>query len=289
MDRLSCPACGTYSGPFEITWVLRTGRGRNEWARCMSCKAYFLAGEYSLPDEIVHTRGMGWGSRDLGIFLNEFKSRMFASVLKLLLEYAPPPASLLDIGCSFGGFLMKAKKAGYVVVGTDIVPEAVAYVRKHGISAEVCSDIGEISIAQDDSFDIVSILDCNCYWADQLQQLKHARAKMKPGGFLIMRVVNKSWMFSIGLRLYQIHRALGERVVWKAVNDHRFSMPLKSLLALIQNLGFETVYVRPKGAVHGDQTSLPVKFAFAFGDLMWRALNISCAPGAILLARKHLS
>lgn len=286
MNVLACPACGTGLDESQKTYFIRTGRGRNLWANCKACSGYFLAQEYSLAEEVDHTRTMAWGNEDLGLFLNEFKNKMFSAVLALLSKYAPPPASLLDVGCSYGGFLIEAQKAGYQVAGTDIVQEAVTYLQEHGILAEVSSTLAEPFQAHHSSWDIISVLDCNCYWPDQVSELKYAHAKLKRGGLLVMRVVGKSWMFSLGLRIRKIHPRLGERIVWKAVNDHRFSMPFKSLLRLIEGLGFEIIYAAPKGALHSERSSLPVKLAFSVGQVIWKSLKRSCAPGALLIAKK---
>jgi SAM-dependent methyltransferase len=288
MNAMHCPACGAILEGSEEKVLLRTGRGKNEWARCEACSAHFLSKEYNLAAEVGHTRGMAWGNAQLGQALNEFKSRMYKCIVALLVQYAPPPAFLVDVGCSYGGFLMEAQKAGYKVGGIDIVPEAVEYVNGLGIPCEVSSNIAEISMVGDAGLDIVSILDANCYWPNQIEELRHANAKLKPGGVLAMRVVDKSWMFALGVRLRKINERFGERLAWKAVNDHRFSMPFQSLLAVVRDLGFETLYARPKGALHSSGSSLAVKLAFAVGDVVWRRLGAFCAPGAVLIARKAL-
>ena len=96
--------------------------------RCSRCNAYFLIERYDFNGEVVHTKKAAWGREDTGTELNLFKQRMFRSVIELLSPYCPPPAALLDVGCSYGGFLLEARKAGYAVVGFDIMPSAIEYV-----------------------------------------------------------------------------------------------------------------------------------------------------------------
>jgi 2-polyprenyl-3-methyl-5-hydroxy-6-metoxy-1,4-benzoquinol methylase len=256
------------------------------WRQCLECRSYFDAGCYDEYQEIVHAQHMPWGRIDTGKQLNEYKMRMFRSVLKLLDQHCPPPATLLDVGCSYGGFLVIARKSGYDVSGFDIVPQAVEHVCSLDIPAEVSFSIGNLSSHTNGVVDIVSCLDVNCYWPDQSSELKHAFAKLKSGGYLVMRVVDKSWMFSLGLGMHGIAPNIGKRIMRAAVNDHRFSMPVQSLLELLESCGFEVIFASPRGAVHSDQTRLVVKLAFVFGTLVRTISGRFVAPGALILARK---
>lgn len=287
IERVRCPACGCTAETQLDTILIPSGRGLKPWQRCSACKAYFLVESYLPRQEVTHTEKTSWGKGDTGKELNSFKKRMFQSVIGLLKRHCPPPASLLDVGCSYGGFLMEAKKTGYEVRGFDIVPGAVKYVRSQGIPAEMCFSISELESVEDSSLDVVTCLDCNYYWPDQISELSNACAKLKPGGYLVMRVVDKSWLLSFGLLLRSLSRKTGERVIRAAVNDHRFAMPLRSLLTVIQRSGFEVVYASPRGALHSDHTKPLVKLSFAFGTALWEAGKlVFLAPAALILATK---
>lgn len=286
--QVRCSACGRISESPNDAFLIRGGRGLTTWKRCLGCKAYFLVEPYVPGREVAHTKKTAWGREDTGTELNGFKKRMFLSVLNLLNRYCPPPATVLDVGCSYGGFLTEAAKAGYQVRGFDIVPRAVEYVKARGIAAEVCFSISEVDAIKDASLDVITCLDCHYYWPDQAGELRQAYAKLKPGGYLAMRVVDKSWMFSIGLLFRRLSKATGEKFIRAAVNDHRFSMPLPSLLKVIKASGFDVIYASPRGAIHSDRTRLPVKLSFALGTLLWEAkTGIFLAPGALVLATKH--
>jgi 2-polyprenyl-3-methyl-5-hydroxy-6-metoxy-1,4-benzoquinol methylase len=283
-----CPACGQYASRSEGVCFNQGRRGQRLWRQCLECYSYFDAGCYDEHQETVHAQHMPWGKIDTGKQLNEYKTRMFRSVLTLLHQHCPPPATLLDVGCSYGGFLVMARKSGYHVSGFDIVPQAVEYVHSQGIPAGLCFSIGDPSWQVNGALDVVSCLDVNCYWPDQRSELKYAFARLKPGGYLVMRVVDKSWMFWLGLAVHRMAAGIGKRVMRAAVNDHRFSMPVRSMLKLLQSCGFEVIYASPRGAVHGDQTHFAVKLAFVFGTLIWTISGRFVAPGALILARKPL-
>jgi SAM-dependent methyltransferase len=256
---------------------------------CCLCGTYFSAEKFDIDAEVSHTQAMSWGNETEGLALNEAKHRMFRFVVACAARNKPPPATLLDVGCSFGGFLDRARRAGYQVTGTDIVPDAVDYVtKKLNIPAFACSSVSQIPSTDPDKFDVVTCLDCNYYWSDQRQELALIKERMTTGGLLCMRTVDKSWLFTTGLLVRNVLPAAGAFLIRKAVNDHRFSMPVKSLLALLKELDFDVVYASPNGALHSDQSSFAVKMAFAFGNVLHRLTGRFLAPGAVIVARARV-
>jgi SAM-dependent methyltransferase len=242
--------------------------------------------DFDLAAEITHFQETSFGRQESGIRLNDYKDRMFRSVLRALARQAPPPARILDVGCSYGGFPIRAKRMGYEVFGADILLEAVEYVRRIGIPATVASSIGALGAEVGAPFDVISCLDCHVYWPDQPGELRAAYKNLRPGGCLVLRVVDKSWLFSLGLRLRRVNPSIGDRILSASVNDHRFSMPVRSLLRLLESVGFRVVYASPRGAVHSDATRWIAKAAFAMGTASRALGGPFLAPGALILARK---
>jgi hypothetical protein len=168
----------------------------------------------------------------------------------------------------------------------DIIPPAIEYVRSLGIPAEMSFSLGDVTMVGDEAVDIVTCLDCNCYWPDQRSELQYAFGKLKPGGYLAMRVVDKSWMCSLGLAIGRAIPYLSRKILMTSVNDHRFSMPIRSLLKVLESCDFEVMYASPRGAIPSYESRGVVKFSFALGSLMWAVTGIFLAPGALVLARK---
>jgi SAM-dependent methyltransferase len=167
----------------------------------------------------------------------------------------------------------------------DIVPEAVQYTRQQGFPCDLAASIEELDLP-DGSLEIVSVLDCNCYWPDQRTELRAAWRKLRPSGLLVMRLADKSWMLSAGLAMSKSFPVLGARLCRRAVNDHRVSIPFSSMLRLLRQEGFEIVYASARGAMHSDESSLAVKASFAIGLIVWHLTGWNVAPGALVLARK---
>lgn len=282
-----CPACGFSGNAPEVASFAYGGWDAVSWCRCPTCRSYFSATTHDLPAQVAHIRTRGYGQVEPGLALNDFKERMFASVLRLVAGIAPPPGRLLDIGCSFGGFLWLARGAGYDVCGADILPEAVAHVRSLGIPAEVAEDAHSVRWAQAQPLDVVTCLDCNYYWNDQTGQLDQIRSLLRQGGLLVLRTTNKAWLFRLALALRWFAPAAADRLLRKAVNDHRFTMSARSLASLLERCGFDVVYNSPRGALYSQSSSLAVKIAFAVGWVAY-ALGVRCvAPGILILARKQ--
>lgn len=281
-----CPACGATAESASYAWQFSNARGETNWLRCSDCHSYFMDREYALESEVQHTEQMTWGDAEQGAQLNEFKERMYQSILGSICRLVSPTGRrLLDVGCAYGGFLQAAAAAGFDVVGYDIVPSAVKHVQKLGFQAQVCSRAADFTLLSE-PLDVVTVLDANIYWPDQPAELRQIFDRLKPGGLLVMRVVDKSWLATIGARLQQVTAAAGQKLLRRAVNDHRFSMPLGSMLSLLEQTGFRVISATPRGAIHSDHTSLPVKLSFGLGTALWHTLGIFLAPGAVVIAEK---
>ena len=281
-----CPACGTSSVQARRAWKFINARGETEWLRCPSCRSYFMDGEYNLESEIQHTQQMTWGDSHHGAQLNQFKQRMYNAILEQICRHtAPTGKSLLDVGCAYGGFMAAAQDTGFEVCGFDIVPEAVAHVTAGGMKAQCCGQMKDFTL-RSGPMDVISVLDANIYWPDQPAELRDIYGRLAPGGLLVMRIVDKSWLARIGAFLHQVSPERGQRILRRAVNDHRFSMPVGSFLNVLQQTGFRVITASPRGAVHSDQTSLAVKLSFSIGTALWQTLGVFLAPGAVIIAER---
>lgn len=286
---MSCPVCEIELDTGSLsTFPLTTPRGNQQWVRCPACRSFFSLAPYDPGLETVHTRTRPWGIAESGIALNDEKSPMFEAILRALRRYAQPGSTLLDIGCSYGGFLQRAQKEGYQVRGIDIVPEAVEYVRSQGIPCDKAKSVSDLDIPES-SIGIISALDSNYYWPDQKKELRDIRALLSSGGVLAVRTVDTSWAVQIGLWVKKIFPDMGRRLCEKAVYDHRVSIPVRSLLQIVQDEGFEIIYTSPHDAMPFRYNSLKVRIAYAIGHLVWRIAGYNLAPGFVFLARKRAS
>lgn len=282
-----CPACGHPSTAQELQLQFLSARGESPWVQCSQCRSYHLVGSYDSQDEASHTAQMPWGQQDAGIELNHFKRRMFESALSGIDRLLPEARTILDVGCSFGGFLTEARRYGYEAAGVDIVPEAVQYVQQQGFRAEQCASLKDCRLfSSQNPVDVLTVLDAHIYWPDQPGELKTAWSLIRPGGLLVMRAITKSHFVTAGRALGPVAPKLSRQLIRRAVTDHRFCMPLPSLLETIRQCGFTIEVVSTRDAQHSNQSSLAVRSLFSLGELTWKMLRKNLAPGAMIFARK---
>jgi SAM-dependent methyltransferase len=284
ITREPCPVCACLSVRRLLS--LPTSRGMRQWTRCPSCHSYSDCQRFELDSEVSHTRTRPWGNIEHGLELKAHRRVFYRSVLRLLNRYAASGSSLVDVGCSYGGFLEEARRQGYLASGMDIVPEAADYCRGQGFSCQVAASLGEVDIANA-SVDAISVLDCNCYWPNQIRELRAIRDKLSSNGLLVMRVVNKSWMVTTGLALRSLSASWSNTICARAINDHRASIPVRSLLRVLRQERFTILYASPAGSINHDNSSLAVKAAYVLGYMVWRVSGRNFAPGCLILARKQ--
>lgn len=283
----ACPACGRPGKQNTTRLQVASPRGESSWAKCGDCGAYHLIGEYDCAIEAAHTVQMPWGQLRAGVRLNDFKKRMFNATLAGINKHASDAKTILDVGCSFGGFLLEARRQGYDGSGVDIVPEAVDYVKQQGFAAEECESLANCHLfSEQNPVDVLTVLDAHIYWPNQPAELAAAWRLIRPGGLLVMRVITKSHFVSIGRAIRPIAPKFGKLLIRRSVTDHRFCMPLKSLLHTIEACGFSIESVVPRDAQHSDESSIAVRSLFAIGQLSWKMLRCHLAPGAMIYARK---
>jgi SAM-dependent methyltransferase len=210
---------------------------------------------------------------------------MFEAILRRLRRFVPPGATLLDVGCSYGGFLEMARNEGYRVRGVDIVPEAVEYVRSRDILCDRAASLANLDVPYD-SQDIVSVLDCNYYWPNHRRELRCIHALLRPGGLLVMRVVDTSRVFQVGMWMSNLFRTLGSKLCERVIYDHRVSVPVASLLTILSEENFSIVDTSVRDALSGCQDTLKKRAAYALGNVSWHVARYNLVPGFVLLARK---
>jgi len=246
-----------------------------------------MQSDYEPAAEEDHTRQMAWGEVDRGTQLNHFKQKMYHAILDGIERYGFAESKLLDIGCSFGGFLTEAEKRGFHGAGVDIVTEAIDYVQGLGIPAQKCATLQECTLySSDQPADVVTVLDAHIYWPDQPKELRAAWERLRPGGLLVIRALTKAPFISAGRVMQKVAPGFSKKLIRRAITDHRFSMPLGSLLKTIEAAGFDVLEASPKGAQHSEDTTFGVRAAFALGSFTWHSLGIALAPGALIFAQK---
>ncbi|MEK7383312.1 MAG: class I SAM-dependent methyltransferase [Elusimicrobiota bacterium] len=119
----------------------------------------------------------------------------YDEALALLRREVPSGGRLLDVGCGSGGFLHRARAAGFSVAGLDF-NSARARALKAGGFDVFHGGLPEFTRgATPASFDAVTIFQVIEHLDDPLAWLKSAKSLLKPGGLLVVGTPNRDRTF----------------------------------------------------------------------------------------------
>jgi SAM-dependent methyltransferase len=140
--------------------------------------------------------------RGLAILAEVIVGRLVSFSLGVPLQY-PTDASMLDIGCGAGDWLLYMRQAGYQnVMGQDIAGPAVERLAEQGMPA-AGGDLCELQLPSS-SFDLIRMEHVLEHLPDPVAYVREAKRLLKPGGRL---VVNTPWIESFSFRFGRQHWA----------------------------------------------------------------------------------
>lgn len=138
-----------------------------------------------------------------------------------------PGASLLDVGCGSGAFLLLAKRAGWSVYGCEPDPQATQVAREVGLTVRQ----GGIEAFKDMpiSFDVITLGHVIEHVHNPKALLEEAHHLLKPGGMV--------WLETPNIRSFG-HRHYGPN--WRGLEPprHLVIFTRRSLDQLLQETGF---------------------------------------------------
>ncbi|MEK7367247.1 MAG: glycosyltransferase, partial [candidate division NC10 bacterium] len=164
---------------------------------------------------------------------------MFAALLRRL---GPGRGRrLLDIGAGSGLFVRMAREAGWEAEGTELSTESRAWARaRHGITLHD----PEADLVPAGAYDVVSLVNVLDQAPDPAALLRAARAALRPGGRLLLRVPNANFharWIRVAARL-----GLGGLAVL-----HGYGFTSASLRAALLSQGFRVLALRNAAVAEG--------------------------------------
>ena len=124
------------------------------------------------------------------------QARIADQHMAMLRRFRPDTTGLriLDIGCSSGIFLDRARAAGMVPAGAELSPDTAAFARGHyGLDVHE-GDWREAGYA-DRTFDIITLFDVIEHLPDPARELNDLRRLLKPGGLLLQSTPDIDGLF----------------------------------------------------------------------------------------------
>lgn len=184
LAEVSCPLCGSYNRETVLSArdYLCGVPGLFSIQKCEDCDMCYLSPAprpedlYKIYPEIYH-KG----------FINQkpvwIKGRLD------FIRTINPGGRLLEVGCSAGHFLDKARDAGYDVFGVELDTAAGEYAKSHyGLKTEIGS-IMDISLPES-FFNLIVLFDVFEHLTGPVTCLKKLFSALAPGGHIVIRVPN---------------------------------------------------------------------------------------------------
>ena len=184
--RVACPVCGS-----ELHRTLFVKRGF-PIVRCETCRLVFSNPQ--VDESLVVEEYRGGVSNDLwvDVLTSETQLALDREKFNAILDEIEPyrgGGKLLDIGCSIGLFLERARVRGWDGIGVEFSEKARNYAReKFGL--EVIEQPLADSGVEPESFDVVTLLSVLEHTTEPRRMLREIAAVLKPGGALYIIVPN---------------------------------------------------------------------------------------------------
>lgn len=268
----SCPACG--SGQFDRQSVMPGVAVK----RCVACGLLLstivarsdTTPEFSRVNQARYARGL-LATRD----------RQSDELIAIAREHVPEARDLVDVGCSYGRFLARARAAGFRVRGVEPDPLAAASARALLGDDAVRDGVLTRDLFPPASADIVTTLDVleHIPVQDMAAFLSTIRSLLRPGGAWIVKVPSSEGpFFQVAHRLRRLAPALVRGVLerlWQSRYEYPhtvyFNAPALRALATRHGFAVERVtYLEelPSGTIldrlrHDDSVSLFSAIALA--------------------------
>jgi 2-polyprenyl-3-methyl-5-hydroxy-6-metoxy-1,4-benzoquinol methylase len=143
-----------------------------------------------------------------------------------LLLRATKAGSLLDVGCSVGGFVKAAGELGYTAEGIDISPSSVAVGQKVGLKIRAGDFLSADFPAK---FDVITLWATLEHLPEPTRYVRRARELLRPNGVLLASVPNFSGI---------TQRLIGKKDRYVGI-DHVNYWTARGFAAYFSRFGFE--------------------------------------------------
>ena len=183
--------------------------------------------------------------------------------MQVLTRHWPTPAGaggaahVLDVGCSAGLFLKRARDAGFTVSGLEMSRRSVDYARDT-LGLNVQQGAIEDADYADSSFDIITLFDVIEHLPDPYTAAKQLAKWLKPGGILLMSTPNIDGLFP---RLSYLSAKALDYWPHPEPPHHLFQFSERTLADLARQAGLEPA--------RADHFRLPLGYSFGTPE-SWR-------------------
>ncbi|AFU68716.1 SAM-dependent methyltransferase, AdoMet_MTases superfamily [Psychroflexus torquis ATCC 700755] len=182
---------------------------------------------YEFEDYISHKESSN-SLVDIGYDL--VKSLMFNTKLKILKRNQPDIKSVLDYGCGTGEFVSYLSKKG--IISSGVEPTKKAFDQAEKAEVKIYKNLKKV----EGTFDAITLFHVLEHVEDYLKVLEDLKAKLNPGGLLVIAVPN-----------YKSYDASYYKEKWAAwdVPRHLWHFKKQDLSTIAHLLNLEIVQIKP--------------------------------------------
>ena len=251
-------------------------------SRCVACGFIYVSG---FPDS---TDGEGiceyYAGTEEEIEENRVRYERVSDFLLAELARQGASGTLLDVGCGYGAFLVKARAAGWDVYGTDLSKIAIDHVSDVlGLANVVRSDLmpGLFGGKRFDAINLTNVLE---HVPSPTSTLRICRELLSDDGVLTIRVPNMQ-LAAVKQRAMVILKPLGLytagdlNYLASPPPSHLSGFTSQTLRRLLQKCAFEAVAIKPSKLSGIVNEKLPYRLYESATELVYRislrTVNIS--------------
>lgn len=227
----ACSLCGSPSTSEFLTAPDRFhGRSaKYTLNRCASCSLVWLQ-DPPLPEDMGQHYGPDY---DRAVALAGDSPERWRGRVQVLNEMKPEGGSLLDLGCSSGGFLEAVRSPRWTLCGIEMSQPVAQRAESRSGATVFVGDILDAPYPAG-SFDAITCFHVFEHLYEPVRVLERVSEWLRPGGVFYLMVPN---IESVGARVF--------RSYWYALElpRHLYHFSPRSLTHLAQAVGLETVSV----------------------------------------------
>lgn len=168
----------------------------------------------------------------------------FARGLRQLAELRPP-GRLLDVGCSYGAFMVLAQKMGWVTSGVELSTSPAKFAREER-HLDVYTGTVERAAYPEGYFDAITLWDVIEHFDDPVSTMGEIRRIMAPGGVLFIFTINQeSLLTSVGHMFYRLSLNRWKHLMALFYDvHHNFFFSPRTISSFLHRTGFEVADVQ---------------------------------------------
>lgn len=177
------------------------------------------------------------------------------------------PGRLLDLGCSYGAFMVLAESTGWNTSGVELSESTAKFAREER-HLDVFTGTVEQAAYPDGHFDVITLWDVIEHFDDPAATLAEINRIMAPGGILFVFTINQeSLLTAVGHLLYQLSFKRWKHLMALFYDiHHNFFFSPRTITRFLKRSGFEVEDIQFGAANVRRWRTVPISPLMIFGS-----------------------